>query len=109
MTTEVYGENVPGVRDFSAGRREEFGVRIGTQAPTHVGTHKKNPIIHTYENTFLGNSASTNLTASGVNFGRQQTSGKVTDLVGVGGLRVGKFGPGKTFFEFCVRLWLGSC
>lgn len=91
MSNDFPGTSIIGVRDFSAGpgRREEFGTN-GTQHPIHLGFHKKNPIEHFPTTGFLSHSEPT----TAQNYGRAQVSGKPTDIVGVGSLRISKFGTG---------------
>lgn len=101
MSNDFSSNSIIGVRDFSAGpgRREEFGTS-GTQHPIHLGFHKKNPVEHFPTTGFLSHSAPT----VAQNYGRMQVTGRSTDIVGVGGLNIGKFGTGNLFPFFWLQL-----
>ena len=92
MTIDDFNTARTSARDFS-GTRDNFTpdfTQTQVQPQVRLGEFRRNS--KTYHNTtsILSNSAST----SEMNFGILQTTGKVTDLVGMGGLKIGKFGPG---------------
>ena len=98
MTTDLCGSRRQSTRDYSAGVREEFNIS-GTQLPVHLGEYKKKPQEHPYDFSFLNHTTANDAR----NFGNQQSAGKALDLVGVGSLRISKFGAGtlKAFSESC--------
>ena len=98
MMTDVCGSRRQSTRDYSAGVREEFNIS-GTQLPVHLGEYKKKPQEHPYESSFLNHTTANDAR----NFGTQQSTGKAIDLVGVGSLRISKFGAGtsKAFSKSC--------